>query len=301
MVLVSFCSIPGARRVTQVAIHSASAQALEYCECLTTEPRQHPDQECGKRSFNGMYHGLTRLALVRDLRPARMHCWWWRIRRHFICGERDAIRGTLSRRSIAGLCWIGSSREATNLTAFTSTHGHGVFLGWHRYERFRAKGLVATPEVVFKAMHEASVTDRIENFWRRLFTATKVGSLVGGVAARGRRRVELEGHKIVAVNAGADRTAPPPACTPVIGRIVLGGEAVYNGIFIPTSAETDTQRPVAWFPTLDKLEARIENRGRRAKGPENDDDPRILGRNAQYLRDFDALNEATAKARELMT
>ena len=78
--------------------------------------------------------------------------------------------------------------------------------------------------------------------------------------------LELEGHKLVAVNAGRTDTAHSTCLhVPSIGLIV-GGDAVYNGIH-PYLGETDTQSRLEWISTLDKLEAlKPESRNRRAQG-----------------------------------
>jgi ubiquinone/menaquinone biosynthesis C-methylase UbiE len=109
---------------------------------------------------------------------------------------------------------------------------------------------VATPEVV-KAMQEHLSPERIENFWRRLFPGQIPDRLL---VAEPLEDEELEGHKLVAVNAGRTDTAPSTCLyVPSIGLIV-DGDAVYNGIH-PHLSETDTQSRLEWISTLDKLEA----------------------------------------------
>jgi glyoxylase-like metal-dependent hydrolase (beta-lactamase superfamily II) len=111
--------------------------------------------------------------------------------------------------------------------------------------------------------------------------------------------LELEGHKLVALNAGRTDTAHSTCVhAPSIGLIV-GGDAVYNGIHAYLG-ETDTQSRLEWISTLDKLEALkpcavIAGH----KVPENDDDPRIIGETRQYLRDFDRLSASTKTALQL--
>jgi glyoxylase-like metal-dependent hydrolase (beta-lactamase superfamily II) len=190
-------------------------------------------------------------------------------------------------------------RDGKNLTAIYITHGPGDhFFGLASLlERFPRARAVATPEVV-KAMHEHLSPDRIENFWRRLFPGEIPDRLLVAEPLED-EELELEGHKLVAVNAGRTDTAPSTCLyVPSIGLIV-GGDAVYNGIH-PYLGETDTQSRLEWISTLDKLEA-LKSKAVVAghKVPENDDDPRIIGETRQYLRDFDRLNEATANAREL--
>ena len=171
----------------------------------------------------------------------------------------------------------------------------GASVGFmHPLPRARA---VATPEVV-KAMQEQLSPDRIENFWRRLFPGEISDRLLVAEPLKD-NDLELEGHKLVAVNAGQTDTAHSTCLhVPSIGLIV-GGDAVYNGIH-PYLGETDTRSRLEWISTLDKLEA-LKPKAVVAghKVPENEDDPRIIAETRQYLRDFNRLNEASANAREL--
>jgi hypothetical protein len=65
----------------------------------------------------------------------------------------------------------------------------------------------------------------------------------------------------------------PPACTSRRIGLIVGGDAVYNGIH-PYLGETDTQSRLEWISTLDKLEA-LKSKAVVAghKVPENNDDP----------------------------
>ena len=164
-------------------------------------------------------------------------------------------------------------------------------------ERFPRAKAVATPEVV-KAMREQLSPASIENFWRRLFPGEIPDRLLVAEPLED-NELELEGHKLVAVNAGRTDTAHSTCLhVPSIGLIV-GGDAVYNGIH-PYLGETDTQSRLEWISTLDKLEA-LKPKAVVAghKVPENDDDPRIIAETRQYLRDFNRLNTATTTARQL--
>jgi glyoxylase-like metal-dependent hydrolase (beta-lactamase superfamily II) len=111
--------------------------------------------------------------------------------------------------------------------------------------------------------------------------------------------LELEGRKLVAVDAGRTDTAHSTCLhVPSIGLIVAG-DVVYNGIH-PYLGETDTQSRLEWIATLDKLEAlRPKAVIAGHKVPENDDDPSIIAETRQYLRDFNRLNAATTTARQL--
>jgi glyoxylase-like metal-dependent hydrolase (beta-lactamase superfamily II) len=97
--------------------------------------------------------------------------------------------------------------------------------------------------------------------------------------------LKLEGHKLVAINAGRTDTSHSTCLhVPSIGPIV-GGDAVYNGIH-PYLGETDRHSRLEWISTLDKLEglnplAVIAGH----KIPENPEAPRIIGETRQYIRD----------------
>src|SRR6202051_3180750 len=198
---------------------------------------------------------IKRPGLTRDLPPGKEELMWVANSSTLIYGKRDAVlvdtfltteqSRTLLDRVVA---------SGKNLVAIYITHGHGDhFFGLASLlERFPRARAVATPEFV-KAMHEHLSPDRIENFWRRLFPRQSPDRLWVAEPLED-EELELEGHKLVAVNAGRTDTAPSTCLyVPSIGLIV-GGDAVYNGIH-PYLGETDTQSRLEWISTLDKLEA----------------------------------------------
>jgi glyoxylase-like metal-dependent hydrolase (beta-lactamase superfamily II) len=217
-----------------------------------------------------------------------------------IHGERDAVlvdTFLTTEQSQTLVDWVVASGK--NLTAVYITHGHGDhFFGLASLlERFPLAKAVATPEVV-KAMQEHLAPASIENFWRRLFPGEIPDRLLAAEPLED-SGLELEGHKLVAIDTGRTDTARSTCLhVPSVGLIV-GGDAVYNGIH-PYLGETDTQSRLEWISTLDKLET-LKPRAVIAghKVPENDDDPRIIAETRQYIRDFNRLNEAMATARQL--
>jgi glyoxylase-like metal-dependent hydrolase (beta-lactamase superfamily II) len=243
---------------------------------------------------------IKRPGLTRDLPPGKEDLMWVANSSTLIYGKRDAVlvdTFLTTEQSRSLLDRVVASGK--NLVAIYITHGHGDhFFGLASLlERFPRARAVATPEIV-QAMHEQLSAASIENFWHRLFPGEIPERLLVAEPLEA-NELELEGHKLVAVNTGRTDTVHSTCLhVPSIGLIV-GGDVVYNGIH-PYLGETDTASRLEWISTLDKLEG-LKPRAVVAghKVPENDDDPRIIAETRQYLRDFNRLNAATATAREL--
>ena len=243
---------------------------------------------------------IRRPGLSRDLPAGKEALMWVANSSTLISGERDAVlvdTFLTTEQSQILVDWVVASGK--NLTAIYVTHGHGDhFFGLAPLlERFPHARAVATPEVV-KAMHEHLSPASIDNFWRRLFPGQIPDRLLGAEPLAD-RELELEGYKLVAVDTGRTDTAHSTCLhVPSIGLIV-GGDAVYNGIH-PYLGETDRQSRLEWISTLDKLEALKPTAVVAGhKIPENADDPRIIGETRQYIRDFNRLDEASTTARQL--
>ncbi len=243
---------------------------------------------------------IKRPGLTRDLPAGKEQLMWVANSSTLIYGERDAVlvdTFLTTKQSQTLLDWVITSGK--NLTAIYVTHGHGDhFFGLASLlERFPRAKAVATPEIV-KAMREQLSPASIDDFWRPRFPGEIPDRLLVAEPLEG-NELELEGHKLVVVNAGRTDTAHSTCLhVPSIGLIV-GGDAVYNGIH-PYLSETDTQSRLEWISTLDQLEA-LKPKAVVAghKVPENDDDPRIIAETRQYIGDFNRLNAATTTAREL--
>ena len=92
---------------------------------------------------------------------------------------------------------------------------------------------------------------RIEDFWRRLFPGEIPDRLLVAEPLEN-DELELEGHKLVAVNAGRTDTAHSTCLhVPSIGLIV-GGDAVYNGS-IPILARPTRRAGLSGFPRSTSL------------------------------------------------
>jgi glyoxylase-like metal-dependent hydrolase (beta-lactamase superfamily II) len=241
-----------------------------------------------------------RPGLSRDLPPGKEDLMWVANSSTLIYGERDAVLVdtflTIDQ-SKALLNWVIASGK--NLTAIYLTHGHGdhVFGIGSLLERFPNAKAVATLEVV-EAMRQQVSPTSLEDFWRKLFPG-QIPEHLPIADPLPSNELELEGHKLVAVNTGRTDTAQSTCLhVPSVGLLV-GGDAVYNGIH-PYLAETSTESRREWIATLDKLEM-LNPRAVIAghKIPGNSDEPRILAETRQYLRDFNRLDEATATAHEL--
>src|SRR3984885_5809001 len=101
-------------------------------------------------------------------------------------------------------------------------------------------------------MHENLSPAWIDNFRRQLFPCQISDRLLVAEPLENNGG-ELEVHKLVALNAGRTDTAHSTCLhVPSIGLIV-GGDAVYNGIH-PYLGETDAQSRAEWIATLDRLE-----------------------------------------------
>jgi glyoxylase-like metal-dependent hydrolase (beta-lactamase superfamily II) len=240
-----------------------------------------------------------RPGLSRDLPPGQEKWAWVANSSTLISGDRDAVlvdTFLTTEQSRTLLDWVVASGK--NLTAIYITHGHGDhFFGLapllDAFPRARA---VAIPEVV-EAMQAQLSPESIDGFWRKRIPEIPDRLLLAEPLDGD--ELELEGHKLVAVNTGRTDTACSTSLhVPSIGLIVAG-DVVYNGIH-PYLAETDARSRLEWIAALDRLEvlkptAVVAGH----KIPENDDDPRNIAVTRQYLRDFDRLDRTTRTALEL--
>src|SRR5271167_1029106 len=225
---------------------------------------------------------VKRPGLTRDLPPGKEELRWVANSSTLVQGERDAVLvDTLltTEQSKTLSDWVVASGK--NLTTIYITHGHGDhFFGLASLlERFPRAKAVATPEIV-KAMREQLSPASVDNFWRRLFPG-EIPDRLPVAEPLEDNELELEGHKLVVVNAGRTDTAHSTCLYVPSIALIVGGDAVYNGIH-PYLGETDTQSRLEWIAALDKLEAlRPQAVVAGHKVPENADDPRIIAETRQ--------------------
>src|SRR5713226_91817 len=198
---------------------------------------------------------IRRPGLTRDLPAGKEELMWVANSSTLIHGGRDAVlvdTFLTTEQSQTLLDWVVASGK--NLTAIYVTHAHGDhFFGLASLlERFPHARAVASPEIV-KAMQDHLSPASVDGFWRRLFPGEIADHLPVAEPLEA-NELELEGHKLVAVNAGRTDTARSTCLhVPSIGLLVAG-DAVYNGIH-PYLRETDAQSRREWIATLDELEA----------------------------------------------
>jgi glyoxylase-like metal-dependent hydrolase (beta-lactamase superfamily II) len=243
---------------------------------------------------------VKRPGLSRDLPRGKEELMWVANSSTLIYGQRDAIlvdTFLTADQSQTLLDWVVANGK--NLTAIYITHGHGDhFFGLAPLlERFPRAKAVALPAVV-DAMKAQLLPASLDGFWRKLFPGQILERLLPAEPLNS-NELELEGHKLVAVDMGRTDTARSTSLYIPSIALIVAGDTVYNGIH-PYLAETDTQSRREWISSLDKLEV-LKPRSVVAghKKPENDDDPRNIWETRQYLLDFNRLDEASTTALQL--
>jgi len=235
-----------------------------------------------------------------DLAPGEKQRSWSPISATLISGERDAVL-------VDALLTVGQANDLAewiaahgkNLTAVYITHGHGDH--WFGLgavlDRFPNARAFALPAVI-EQMRAGSAPELLEAFWKPRFDAKLPRDLVFAQPLED-HTIELEGHKLVAVELGhTDTNQTTCLHVPDVG-LVVAGDAAYNDVHLYL-AESDPQGRREWIAALDTIEAlqpQTVIAGHQRAG--RHDGPEIIEETRQYIRDFDRIAETTSTARDL--
>ncbi len=235
-----------------------------------------------------------------DLAPGENDRSWSPISATLISGERDAVLvdALLTVGQANDLAeWVAAHRK--NLTAVYITHGHGDH--WFGLgavlDRFPNARAFAVPAVI-EQMRAGSTPELLEAFWKPRFDGKLPRDLVFAQPLED-HTIELEGHKLVAVELGhTDTNQTTCLHVPDVG-LVVAGDAAYNDVHLYL-AESDPQGRREWIAALDTIEAlhpQTVIAGHQRAG--RHDGPEIIEETRQYIRDFDRIAETTSTARDL--
>ena len=235
-----------------------------------------------------------------DLAPGEKERSWSPISATLISGERDAVLvdALLTVGQANDLAeWVAAHRK--NLTAVYITHGHGDH--WFGLgavlDRFPNARAFAVPAVI-EQMRAGSTPELLEAFWKPRFDGKLPRDLVFAQPLED-HTIELEGHKLVAVELGhTDTNQTTCLHVPNVG-LVVAGDAAYNDVHLYL-AESDPQGRREWIAALDTIESlrpQAVIAGHQRAG--RHDGPEIIEETRQYIRDFDRIAETTSTAREL--
>jgi glyoxylase-like metal-dependent hydrolase (beta-lactamase superfamily II) len=235
-----------------------------------------------------------------DLAPGEKERSWSPISATLISGERDAVL-------VDALLTVGQANDLAewvaahgkNLTAVYITHGHGDH--WFGLgavlDRFPDARAFAVPAVI-EQMRAGSSPELLEAFWKPRFDGKLPRDLVFAEPLED-HTIELEGHKLVAVELGhTDTNQTTCLYVPDVG-LVVAGDAAYNDVHLYL-AESDRHGRREWIAALDAIEAlqpQTVIAGHQRAG--RHDGPEIIEETRQYIRDFDRLAETTSTARDL--
>jgi glyoxylase-like metal-dependent hydrolase (beta-lactamase superfamily II) len=235
-----------------------------------------------------------------DLAPGEKDRFWSPISATLISGERDAVL-------VDALLTVGQANDLAewvaahgkNLTAVYITHGHGDH--WFGLgavlDRFPNARAFAVPAVI-EQMRAGSAPELLEAFWKPRFDGKLPRDLVFAEPLED-HTIELEGHKLVAVELGhTDTNQTTCLHVPDVG-LVVAGDAAYNDVHLYL-AESDPQGRREWIAALDTIEAlhpQTVIAGHQRAG--RHDGPEIIEETRQYIRDFDRIAETTSTARDL--
>jgi glyoxylase-like metal-dependent hydrolase (beta-lactamase superfamily II) len=235
-----------------------------------------------------------------DLAPGEKERFWSPISSTLISGEEDAVLvdAMLTVGQASDLAdWVAAHEK--NLTAVYITHGHGDH--WFGLgavlDRFPKARAFALPAVI-EQMRAGSTPELLEAFWTPRFDGKLPRDLVFAEPLED-HTIELEGHKLAAVELSHTDTDQTSCLhVPDLG-LVVAGDAAYNDVHLYL-AESDAQERREWIAALDTIESLNPQNviaGHQRAG--RHDGPEIIEETRQYIRDFDRIAETTSSARDL--
>jgi len=240
------------------------------------------------------------IPIVSNMPPGVNKVYFQAMASTLIYGKRDAVLvdAFMTVKQANTLAdWVAASDK--NLTTIYITHGHGDH--WFGIgailDRFPNAKPVATTDVV-KVMRQNSSPEVLEKIWKTAFPDQIPDRLVIAEELKG-NVIDLEGHKLVAVDLGHTDTDHTTCLNvPSIG-LVVAGDAAYNDVHLYL-VESNAKTRQEWISALDKIES-LNPRTVIAshKRPSNDDNPQIIEETRQYIRDFNRSAETTTTAQEL--
>src|SRR5712675_1133761 len=236
-----------------------------------------------------------------DVAPGEKERPWPPISSTLISGERDAVlvdTPITIEQARALVNWLVA--RGKNLTTIYATHGHGDhFFGTSTVlERFPTARFVARPEVI-KVMRQQASPESLATFWNPRFPG-QISSHLAIAEELAGSAISLEGHDLVSVPLGSTDTASTTCLHVPSIRLIVAGDAAYNGVHLHLSESPDQQKRQEWIAALDKMESlkpRAVIAGHKRVG--NVDSPKILGETRRYIRDFERLAMQTTTAPEL--
>jgi glyoxylase-like metal-dependent hydrolase (beta-lactamase superfamily II) len=240
-------------------------------------------------------------AIAPDVAPGETARPWPSISSTLIAGERDAVlvdTPITVEQTRALVNWLVA--RGKNLTTIYATHGHGDhFLGASTVlERFPGARFVARPEVI-EIMRQQASPESLETFWNPRFP-DQISSQIAIAEGLTGDVIRLEGHDLVSVPLGFTDSASTTCLHVPSIRLIVAGDAAYNGNHLHLSESADQWKRQEWIAALDTMESlqpRAVVAGHKRVG--NDDSPRIIGETRQYIRDFEHLAMQTTTARAL--
>lgn len=215
----------------------------------------------------------------------------------------DALLTTAQADDLAD--WVETSISNKVLTTIYITHGHGDhFFGSKRLlERFPKAKVVATAKVI-EHMHHELEPNNYEAVWGSRFGdqidvdsgfVSRVESL-----ADHNNTILLEGHRLLAVDAGESDTWNTTYLHVPSLDLVVAGDCVYNDVH-QFLGETNTQKGRdSWISIVQSIAAlnpHIVIAGH--KRPSSVDGVYNLGETIKYIQDFGGLVEKTESREQL--